>query len=102
MLRQYLGTHKISFRKDKEAEENETAIPDRKAIQVYLTGLQSQKSGESQLDEEEEGEDEEEGDDEEEEGEDEEEEDEKSLPSKKTNLKNVSASLLVCVSLIYG
>ena len=89
MLRQYLGTHKISFRKDKEAEENETAIPDRKAIQVYLTGLQSQKSGESQLDEEEEGE-------------VEEEEDEKSLPSKKTNLKNVSASLLVCVSLIYG
>lgn len=89
MLRQYLGTHKISFRKDKEAEENETAIPDRKAIQVYLNGLQSQKSGESQLDEEEEGE-------------VEEEEDEKSLPSKKTNLKNVSASLLVCVSLIYG
>jgi hypothetical protein len=28
MLRQYLGTHKISFGKDKEAEEDETAIPD--------------------------------------------------------------------------
>jgi hypothetical protein len=87
MLRQYLGTHKISFGKDKEAEEDENAIPDRKAIQNYLRGLKSQRSRGSQLDEEED----EEGD-EEDEAEDEE---VKFLPSKKTILKNVSVCLLV-------
>ena len=60
MLRQYLGTHKISFGKDKEAEENEKALPDRKAIQIYLQGLKSQRPGGSGVDEEEEAEEEEE------------------------------------------
>jgi hypothetical protein len=82
MLRQYLGTHKISFGKDKEAEENETAIPDQKAIQVYLHGLKSQRSRGSQLDEVEEEEDgQEEEEDEEEKEEDENAEDYREIPS---------------------
>jgi hypothetical protein len=84
MLRQYLGSHKISFGKDKEAEENETAIPDRKAIHVYLNGLKSQRSGDKEDDED---------DDDEEEDEDEEDHPQK-FPTKKTILKNVSFSLL--------
>ena len=50
MLKQYLGTHKITFGKDKEAEENEKAVPDRKAIQAYLHGLKNQRSRGSPLD----------------------------------------------------
>jgi hypothetical protein len=88
MLRQYLGTHKISFKKDKKAEEDETAKPDEKAIQVYLHGLKSQRSRGSQLDEEDSKEEDE--DDEEEEDEDEEDYPEKSVPFKKTMLKDVS------------
>ena len=49
MLRQYLGMHKIAFEKDKEAEENETAPPDQKAIQVYLNRLKIQMSRMGQL-----------------------------------------------------
>jgi hypothetical protein len=55
-----------------------------------LHGLKSQRSGGSQLDEEEEDDE-----DEEEEDEDEEDHPNKFLPSKKTILKNVSVSLLV-------
>jgi hypothetical protein len=98
MLRQYLGTHKIVFGKDKEAEEKETAIPDRKAIEVYLQGLKSQRGRGSQLDEEEEEEEEEEKENDEEEEEEEEngeEKDEKILRSKKTVFENVSASLML-------
>jgi hypothetical protein len=88
MLRQYLGTHKITFEKDKEAEERETAIPDRKAIQIYLHGLKSQRFTGSELDEEDD-----EGD---KDDEDEEDHRKKILPSKRTILKNVSVALLVC------
>jgi len=49
MLRKYLGMHKIAFKKDKEAEENETTPPNQKAIQVYLDGLKSQTSRMGQL-----------------------------------------------------
>lgn len=92
MLRQYLGSHKITFRKDKKAEENDTSVPNKKAIQIYLHGLKSQRSEGSQLDEEE-GQEEDD-----EEGEEEDEEDE-IPPSKQTILKRVSVSLLVCAIL---
>jgi hypothetical protein len=96
MLRQYLGTHKITFEKDKEAEENETTVPDRKAIQIYLQGLKSQRSTGSGLD-----------DSEEEDGEEEDEEDdqEKILSPKKLTivLKSVSATLyqVVCAMVLH-
>ena len=92
MLKQYLGTHKITFGKDKEAEENEKAVPDRKAIQAYLHGLKNQRSRGSPLDDNdnEEEEEEEEEDMEDKDGED------YTENFQKTKLKNVSVSLLVC------
>ena len=94
MLRQYLGSHKITFGKDKKAEENDTSVPNKKAIQIYLHGLKSQRSEGSQLDEEEgQEEDDEEGEDSEEDEEDE------IPPAKQTILKRVSVSLLVCAIL---
>jgi hypothetical protein len=95
MLRQYLGSHKITFGKDKKAEENDTSVPDKKAIQIYLHGLKSQRSEGSQLDGDEEGQEE---DDEEGEEEDEEEE---IPPTKKTILKRVSVSLLLVCAILY-
>ena len=103
ILRQYLGTHKTSFAKDQEAEENEKAVPDRQAIQVYLKGLKSQRSRGSEL--EEKDEDKDEDDDKEQEEEDEQEKDkedeeveqeeveEKSVGAKKTPFEIVSACL---------
>lgn len=94
MLRQYLGSHKITFGKDKKAEEKDTSVPDKQAIQIYLHGLKSQRPEGSQLDAEEEGE---EDDDEEDEDEDEEEE---LPPTKKTIVKRVSDGLLLCAIIL--
>lgn len=90
MLRQYLGTHKITFEKDKEAEESEAAIPDRKAIQIYLHGLKSQKTTGSELDSDEDDD----GGDEDKEDEEDEEDNLKKILSKKSILKNVSVASL--------
>lgn len=43
VIKQYLGTQKINFEKDSEAESNQTGKPDRKMIENYLAGLPSQR-----------------------------------------------------------
>jgi hypothetical protein len=86
IMKQFLGTQKLNFKKDTEAEINDTEEPDRDAIESYLNSLPSQKKETqgSDDDQEQEAEDEDEDEDEEgaerdsegEEDEDEEEEDE--------------------------
>ena len=99
MLQQYLGTHKTSFTKDQEAEENEKAVPDQQAIQVYLKGLTSQRSHGSELEEKDEDDDKEQEEEDEQEKDNEDEEvkqeevEEKSVRAKKTPFEVVSACL---------
>ena len=44
IMKQFLGSQKSNFKKDTEAELEETREPDRKSIESYLNGLPSQKT----------------------------------------------------------
>ena len=44
IMKQFLGTQKSNFKKDDEAESNETRKPNRKLIEEYLNSLPSQKT----------------------------------------------------------